>query len=158
MDDMLALKHSKITGAILKAFFDIFNDLSGFPEFVLRRALATVLRDQHLTVEEEAWLPVWYRGRRIARFRADLIVNGCVIVEVKTRYEIDPLNKTQLLHYLKATGLEVGLLLNFGKRPEFSRVVLSDPRRSEDPRDPRPEPGDPRPGLPGEPDHANPRP
>jgi len=117
-----------------------------------------VLRDQHLTVEEEAWLPVWYRGRRIARFRADLIVNGCVIVEVKTRYEIDPLNKTQLLHYLKATGLEVGLLLNFGKRPEFSRVVLSDPRRSEDPRDPRPEPGDPRPGLPGEPEHANPRP
>jgi GxxExxY protein len=88
-------------------------------------------------VEEEAWLPVWYRGRRIARFRADLIVSGCVIVEVKTRFEIDPLNKTQLLHYLKATGLEVGLLLNFGKSPQFSRVVLSDPRKSEDQRDPR---------------------
>ena len=94
MDEKPALKHSNITAAILKAFFDIFNDLSGFPEFVLRRALATVLRDQHLTVEEEAWLPVWYRGRRIARFRADLIVGGCVIVEVKTRSEIDPLNKT----------------------------------------------------------------
>ena len=134
MDGMPALKHSNITGAILKAFFEIFNDLSGFPEFVLRRALATVLREQGLMVEEEAWLPVWYRGRRIARFRADLIINGCVIVEVKTRFEIDPLNKTQLLHYLKATGLEVGLLLNFGKTPQFSRVVLSDPRRSDDPR------------------------
>ena len=101
MDEIPALKHSNVTGAILRAFFDIFNDLSGFPEFVLRRALATVLRDQSFTVEEEAWLPVWYRGRRIARFRADLIVSGCVIVEVKTRYEIDPLNKTQLLHFSK---------------------------------------------------------
>ena len=85
MDDMPALKHSNITGAILKAFFDIFNDLSGFPEFVLRRALATRAEGSAFTVEEEAWLPVWDRGRRIARFRADLIVNGCVIVEVKTR-------------------------------------------------------------------------
>ena len=147
---MPGLKHANITSAILRAFFDIFNDLSGFPEFVLRRALATVLRDQAFTVEEEAWLPVWYRGRRIARFRTDLIVSGCVIVEVKTRYEIDPLNKTQLLHYLKATGLEVGLLLNFGKSPRFSRVVLSDPRRSEDQRDPRPDPAGPN--------DANPRP
>ena len=79
-----------------------------------------------------------------------MIVNGFVIVEVKTRHEIDPLNKTQLLHYLKATGLEVGLLLNFGKSPEFSRVVLSDPLRSEDPRDPRPDSAGPN--------SANPRP
>jgi len=127
MDEIPALKHSNVTGAILRAFFDIFNDLSGFPEFVLRRALATVLRDQHLTVEEEAWLPVWYRGRRIARFRADLIVSGCVIVEVKTRLEIDPLNKTQLLHYLKATGLEVGLLPEFREEPRVqpSSVIRS---------------------------------
>jgi GxxExxY protein len=63
-------------------------------------------------------------------FRADLIVQSKVIVEVKARPEVDPFNKAQVLHYLKATDLEVGLLLNFGRRPEFSRVAYDNARKS----------------------------
>ena len=105
------------------------NELAGFPEFVLRRAMAIAIRDTGLTVEEEKSLPVWFKGHQIVKFRADLVVASAVIVEVKTRPEIDPFNKAQVLHYLKATDLEIGLLLNFGRRPEFSRVVYEQARK-----------------------------
>ena len=64
------------------------------------------------------------------KFKADLIVQSCVIVEIKARTEVDPFNRAQVLHYLKATDLEVGLLLNFGRRPEFSRVIYENARKS----------------------------
>ena len=94
--------------------------------------------DQEITqtVDEEKSLPVWFRGRQIVNFRADLVVASVVIVEVKTRPAIDSFNKAQVLHYLKATDLEVGLLLNFGRRPEFHRVVYEQSRKT--PRLPAP--------------------
>lgn len=98
----------------------MYNELAGFPEFVLRRAMAIAIRDADLCADEEVSLPVWFRGQQIVRFKADLIVQSQVIVEVKARPELDPFNKAQVLHYLKATDLEVGLLLNFGRRPQFS--------------------------------------
>ena len=130
MDAKPELQHEDVTGRIINAFFAAYNDLAGFPEFVLRRAMAIAIRDTGLTVDEEKSLPVWFRGRQIVNFRADLVVASAVIVEVKTRPEIDPLNKAQVLHYLKATDLEVGLLLNFGRRPEFHRVVYEQSRKA----------------------------
>ena len=124
------LKHEDITSAIIKGFFDVYNELAGFPECVLRRARAIAIRDAGLSVAEEVPLPVWFRGQQIVKFRADLIVQSKVIVEVKARPEVDPFNKAQVLHYLKATDLEVGLLLNFGRRPEFSRVAYDNTRKS----------------------------
>jgi len=114
---------------VIGAFFDIYNELGGLPEFVLRRALAIALEDAGLNVRQEVALPVWFRGKRIATFRADLIVDPGLIVEVKTAAEIEPFHKAQLVHYLKATDLEVGLLLNFGRQPKFCRVVYENIRK-----------------------------
>ncbi len=110
------------------AFFDTYNELAGFPEFVLPS-------DGHSRFENGDWR--WRRktaaslvpGHQIVKFRAGLIVQSCVIVEVKGRPEIDLFNKAQVLHYLKATDLEVGLLVNFGRRPEFERVVCERSRK-----------------------------
>jgi GxxExxY protein len=124
------LKHEDITGVVIKAFFDVYNELAGFPEFVLCRAMAIAIRDAGLSAAEEVPLPVWFRGHQIVKFKADLIVQSQVIVEVKARPEVDPFNKAQVLHYLKATDMEVGLLLNFGRRPEFSRVIYENARKS----------------------------
>jgi GxxExxY protein len=124
------LKHEDVTGVVLKAFFDVYNELAGFPEFVLCRAMAIAIRDAGLSAAEEVMLPVWFRGHQIVKFKADLIVESQVIVEVKARPEVDPFNKAQVLHYLKATDLEVGLLLNFGRQPQFSRVVYDNARKS----------------------------
>jgi len=129
MDPKPKLQHEDITDRIIKAFFATYNELAGFPEFVLRRAMAIAIRDAGLTVDEEKPLPVWFKGHQIVKFRADLVVASVVIVEVKTRPEIDPFNKAQVLHYLKATDLEVGLLLNFGRRPEFHRVAYEQSRK-----------------------------
>ncbi len=123
------LKLQDVTEPVIKAFFDVYNELAGFPEFVLCRAMAIAIRETGLSAAEEIHLPVWFRGHRIVTFKADLVVQSQVIVEVKARPEIDPFNKAQVLHYLKATGLEVGLLLNFGRRPQFTRVVYESARK-----------------------------
>ena len=117
------------TGIVIRVFFDVFNEMGGFPEFLLKRAMVIALEDAGLKVLQEVALPVWFRGRRIATFRADLIVEPGLIVEVKTAPQIEPFHKAQLLHYLKATDLEVGLLLNFGRKPEFCRVVYENARK-----------------------------
>jgi GxxExxY protein len=130
MDTRQPLLHGDITDKIVKAFYDAYNDLAGFPEFVMRRAMAIAIRDEGLDVEEEKKLPVWYRGHLLVTFRADLVVQSSVIVEVKVRPEIDQFNKAQLLHYLKANDVEVGLLLNFGRQPQFSRVIYEQRRKA----------------------------
>ena len=124
------LKHEDITDVVIKTFFDVYNELAGFPEFVLRSAMTIAIREAGLSAAEEVPLPVWFRGHQIVKFKADLIVQSCVIVEIKARTEVDPFNRAQVLHYLKATDLEVGLLLNFGRRPEFSRVIYENARKS----------------------------
>ena len=118
-----ALFYEETTRLAIGAFFDVYNELGGFPEFVLRRGLAVALADAGLVVREEVSLPVWFRGRRLTTFKADLIIDPGVIIEVKTAPELLAVNKAQLMHYLKATGLELGLLFNFGRHPEFARVI-----------------------------------
>jgi GxxExxY protein len=112
----------------------VYNELAGFPEFVLRRAMTIAILEVGFSAAEEVPLPVWFRGRQIVKSKADLIVQSCVIVEINARTEVDPFNRAQVLHYLKATDLEVGLLLNFGRRPEFSRVIYENAEKSESDR------------------------
>jgi GxxExxY protein len=124
------LPAADISHTVIGAFFDTYNDLGpGFPEFVARRALAIVIRDAGLTVREEIELPVWFRGQPIAKFRADLLVADTLIVEVKTSPDIEAFHIAQVLHYLKATDIEVGLLVNFGRQPQFRRVVYQNLRK-----------------------------
>ena len=112
-----------VTQVAIGAFFSVYNELSGFPEYVLRRALVIALTDAGLIVREEVSLPVWFRGRLLTTFRADIIVDPGLIIEVKASTEVQPFHKVQLLHYLKASKLEVGLLFNFGRRAEIKRVI-----------------------------------
>jgi GxxExxY protein len=113
-----------LTRTILTAFHDTYRELGpGFPEFVARRALGIAIRDAGLSAFEEVELPVWFRNKRIATFRADLLVSETVLVEVKVADSLQSFHQAQLLHYLKASGLEVGLLVNFGREPQVKRMV-----------------------------------
>jgi GxxExxY protein len=127
----LELPQSSTTGPIIKAFFDVFNELGyGFSEIVYRRALVIVLRAAGLEVAQEVPLNVRFRGALIGTFRADAIVNGVVLVEVKAAAAIESYAEAQTLNYLKAAGGGVGLLLNFGRQATFKRLVMGDPTNS----------------------------
>jgi GxxExxY protein len=123
------LLHHELTDKLLGVFFDTYNELGyGFSEFVCSSVLAIALADAGLEVVQEARLPVTFRGRIVATFRADIVVNGVVIVEVKARPEIERRDQAQVLNYLKASGFAVGLVVNFGPRPTFKRVVYETAR------------------------------
>jgi GxxExxY protein len=112
-----------ITSKVIRVFYDVYNEMSGFSEVVLRKALAVALIEIGLVAVEEAAVDVMFRGHKLCSFRIDLLVESVLVVEVKVHEKIEPYSKAQVLHYLKATGLEVGLVLNFGRKPEFARVV-----------------------------------
>jgi GxxExxY protein len=125
------LTHRVITDAIIGAFYDVYNELGyGFLESVYREAMIVALRSRKLTVDREKSVEVHFRGVSIGHFRTDLIVGNCVVVELKSSRTLDGSHEAQLLNYLKATELEVGLLLNFGPRPHFRRMILDNDRKS----------------------------
>ena len=131
------------TGTSLRSsgFYEVFNVLgSGFLEAVYIAAMVIVLRRKGLQVEEKPSLPVYFNDRVLGRFTPDLLVNGVVIVEAKAVRTIDPVHKAQVINYLKASDVEVGLLLNFGDTPQFQRLVFDNARKSE--RKPPQEVGD----------------
>jgi GxxExxY protein len=125
------LQHGQVTHLILGGFYDVFNVLgSGFVEGVYVAALVIVLRAKGLTVEEKPSLPVYFNDRILGRFTPDLLVNGVVIVEVKAVRAIDGAHRAQVINYLKATNIEVGLLLNFGDTPQFQRFKFDNARKA----------------------------
>jgi len=123
-------KYKEITDIILKSFYEIYNELGdGFLESVYENALYIVLTGYGLYVEKQTEIPVFFRGNIIGNFKADLIVNEKVIIELKAVRTLDPVHEAQLINYLKATNIEVGLLLNFGRKPEFKRFVYDNKRK-----------------------------
>jgi GxxExxY protein len=119
------LKHAETTDAIIDCFCDLYNELGyGFLESVYREAMIIALRSLDLKVESEKAVQVYFRGERLAMFRTDLVVADRVIVELKSARALEGIHEAQLLNYLKATSFEVGLLLNFGTRPQFRRMRL----------------------------------
>ena len=124
-------KHKEITEKILQGFYEIYNELgSGFLESVYEHALSIVLTGYGFHVERQKDISVYFRGHNIGEFRADLIVNEKVIVELKAVRSIDPVHEAQLINYLKATDIEVGLLLNFGNKPQFKRLIYDNKRKT----------------------------
>jgi GxxExxY protein len=121
-----ALKHAEVTDKILHAFFKkVYPKLGyGFLEKVYGNALALELRRVGLTVEQQARIEVYYDGVVLGEYYADLLVDGVVIVELKAIQRLGPEEEAQLLNYLRATPYEVGLLLNFGPRPDFRRKIF----------------------------------
>jgi GxxExxY protein len=98
---------------------------SGFVEGVYAHALAIELRSVGLRVECEVPVSVYYRGVEVGRFRADQVVNGGVLVELKAADRLVKEHEQQVMNYLNATKLEVALLLNFGPRPTFKRFIFT---------------------------------
>ena len=128
MDNLI---HSDITGKIIKAFYKVYNTLGyGFLEKVYENALIIELLEMGLKVEQQKPINVYYNGTLIGEYFADLIVEDCVIIELKANESISEANVTQLLNYLKATKIEVGLLLNFGQKPDYKRKVFNNQRKS----------------------------
>ncbi len=123
--DGRGLIEEELTGRVIRAFYDVYNELGGgFLESVYEGAMAIALGEDGLTVGRQAPIPVRFRGRIVGDFRADLIVEGRVMLELKACRALEPAHEAQVLHYLKATGVPVGLLLNFGAKPVFKRFVL----------------------------------
>ena len=119
-------EETAITNSIIGAFFDVYNALGfGFLEHVYSLALARELRDRGHAVGQEVLVPVMYKGELLTRQRLDLIVDGRVLVEVKSTHVLPAPAKRQVLNYLRATDLEVGLLLHFGPDARFYRLVRS---------------------------------
>ena len=125
------LAHADITDAILGSFFEAYRELGqGFHEPVFRRATAILLRERGHEVMEEVPLIVTFRGVIVGSFRADLVVDKTVLVEVKSAPTLEPYMEAQLLNHLKAAGGGVGLVLNFGRTAAFKRAVIGDPWNS----------------------------
>ena len=123
-------KHTDITELIIKAFYKVYNTLGyGFLEKVYRNALAIELRKLGLEVIPEMRIVVYYDGKAIGEYFADLLVAGVVIVELKAVKRLVEEHEAQLLNYLKATPYEVGLLLNFGPKPEIKRKAFDNSRK-----------------------------
>ncbi len=134
MDQLPHLKHGLLTEAIIGSFYDVYNELGhGFLESIYGEAMAVTLPARGLRIEREKAVTVHFRGVAVGLFRMDLVVAGCIVVELKSARTIDPWHEAQLLNYLKATGFEVGLLFNFGPRPQFRRMVFSNSSKPFDP-------------------------
>lgn len=117
------MEHKELTGKILGAAFAVSNDLGcGFLEKVYERALLIALREKGLEAESQVPISVQYRGKCVGEYFADIVVNREVILEIKAVSELRPEHVAQILNYLRATGMPLGLLINFGKaRMQYRR-------------------------------------
>jgi len=124
--DKSGLVDEAITDKVIRAFFDVYNELgAGFLENVYENALVIALRKNDIAVIQQAAVDVRYQGHVVGEYRVDLLVEGRVLVEVKAASTLAPNHEAQLLNYLKATRIPVGLLLNFGPRAQFKRRIYS---------------------------------
>lgn len=127
----MAYLHQEITDKIIKAFYEVYNTLGhGFLEKVYHNALLIELAKFGFELKGQYPIKVYYEGKLVGDYFADIIVNDCVILELKAKEAICEEHEYQLINYLKATEIEIGLLLNFGKKPEFKRKIFTNDRKS----------------------------
>ena len=123
-------EHVELTRGVIRCFFEVRKELKpGYPEFVYREAMVMALSDAGISVAREVPVEINFRGRRIAGFRLDLIVERVLVVELKAVASLATVHRDQLVNYLRCTDLELGLLLNFGPNAEVRRVAFSNGRK-----------------------------
>jgi GxxExxY protein len=123
-------KFTNLTRKIIGAFYTVYNTLGyGFLEKVYENALAIELRNLDLSVEQQKPITVYYASQPVGEYFADIVVNNVVILELKAMKQLTVEHEAQLLNYLKAKSLEVGLLFNFGPQPEFKRKAYTNTRK-----------------------------
>ena len=122
--------HAELTNKIISSFFKVYNTLGyGFLEKVYENALVVELKRAGLNVLQQQNIKVYYENQVVGNYFADIIADQ-VILEIKSAEGLREENKAQLINYLKATDKEVGLLLNFGRTPEFKRVIFTNERKA----------------------------
>ena len=127
----MELLHKDLTDLILKTYYEVYNELGyGFLEKVYQNSLFLELKNKGLEVEAQKKINVYYKGILVGDYYADLIVNDTIILELKATDCLVEEFENQLINYLRSTDYEVGLLLNFGKKPEFKRKIFENKRKA----------------------------
>jgi GxxExxY protein len=120
-----------ITKQLLDCFYDVYHELgSGFLEAVYANALATALMQKGVAFRRELVIPVFFRGLIVGTYKADFLLANEIIVELKAARTIDPVHIAQLVNYLRGSTVELGYVLNFGPKPSYRRLILSNERKS----------------------------
>lgn len=121
----MTILHEDITDKVLRAYYNVYNTLGyGFLEKVYEYSMMIELNELGLYCERQKQIKVFYKEKEVGEYYADILVENKVILELKACEVLMPEHQAQLLNYLKATEIEVGLLLNYGQKPEFKRMIL----------------------------------
>src|SRR6185312_9542453 len=124
------MKHEALTEKLIQVFYIVYNTLGyGFLESIYQKAYCVELARHQLRFAQQFPIEVFYQEVSIGEFRADLVVESAVLVELKAARTFEAAHEKQVLNYLKATKLEVGLLFNFGPHPQFRRLILDNERK-----------------------------
>ena len=127
---MSNLLHKDLSDKILKCFFNVYNKLGyGFLEKVYENSMMLELKKNGIFAQKQRPIKVLYDESVVGEYFADIIVENTIIIELKAVEFLVEEHELQLLNYLKATNIEVGLLLNFGKRPDFRRKIFTNDRK-----------------------------
>lgn len=117
------METNELLKVIKEAAYEVRLHLSpGYLESVYQNALILELRRMGIFSEKEVAIPVWYKGEQVGDFRADILVEKCIILELKAVRELNPIHEAQLVNYLVATGFDYGYLINYGG--EKFRIAL----------------------------------
>ena len=128
--DYQDFKHKELTEKIINVFYSVYNKLGyGFLEKVYENAMMIEFKREGILAVSQSPIKVFYEGKVIGEYYADILVDNNVIVEIKAAKQLVEENEAQLLNYLKATDIEVGLLLNFGTKPEVKRKAFDNTRK-----------------------------
>ena len=118
--------HQELSAKIIGIYYNVYNELGyGFLEKVYQNAMVIELKSKGFEVEEQKKLQVFYKKNVVGEYIPDIIVNETIVLELKCVEYMVEAHHNQLLNYLKATNCEIGLLLNFGKDPQFIRKILT---------------------------------
>ncbi len=127
----MELLHKELTDGIISVFYDVYNELGfGFLEKVYQNSMYIELLSRGYNVEANKQIKVYYKDKEVGLYYADLLVENKVILELKAANSIVDEFENQLLNYLRGTSIEVGLLLNFGDKPQFKRKIFDNKRKN----------------------------
>nr|WP_314836370.1 GxxExxY protein [uncultured Flavobacterium sp.] len=128
---MTEILHKELSESILKVFYDVCNELGyGFLEKVYQNAMYLELKSLGFKVEPQRQIKVYYKNEVVGDFFADLLINDVIILELKACDSLVKSHYVQTLNYLKATNIEIGLLLNFWEKPEIKRLIFTNNRKN----------------------------
>ncbi|HXZ36812.1 MAG TPA: GxxExxY protein [Thermodesulfobacteriota bacterium] len=128
--DFQDFKCKELTDQIIKIFYRVYNKLGyGFLEKIYENAFMIELKEEKIVAVAQAPIQVFYKGQILGEYFADILADNKVIIEIRAAKNLMEEHEAQLLNYLKATNIEVGLLLNFGPKPEVRRKAFDNKRK-----------------------------